>query len=44
MEQMRVYAKMNFRAIVGEDEWWVELTQDNYMWQALLLGVLNRGF
>ena len=41
---MGVYAKINLRTVVGEDEWCIDLAEDNLLWQALVLGVLNIGF
>lgn len=40
---MGVYAKMNLRTVVVEDEWCVQLAQNNFLWQALVSDVLTSG-
>jgi len=41
---MGVCVKINLRAVLGEDEWCIEVAQDHFLWLALIVGVWNSGF
>jgi len=41
---MGVCVKINFRTVVREDEWCIEVAQDHFLWLALIVGVWNSDF
>lgn len=44
MEWTGVWAKIDLKTVVGEDEWCIEVAQDHFLCLALIVDVWNIGF